>query len=93
MVWQHRHQQLLNMNNRLDAVAAQLDAVDGAAAAPAAPADVVAPAGAGAGEAVADPSNAVVGQEPNNQRMPVIALIRTFVLSFFASLIPETPHL
>lgn len=31
-----------------------------------------------------------VDQDDNN-RLPTIALLRTFVLSFFASLIPETP--
>lgn len=38
-------------------------------------------------------SNEVVGQDTTNNRTPVIALVRTFVLSFFASLIPDTPAL
>lgn len=38
-------------------------------------------------------SNELVGQDPANHRTPVIALVRTFILSFFASLIPDTPAL
>lgn len=30
-------------------------------------------------------------EQDENQRLPVIALLRTFILSFFSSLIPETP--
>lgn len=37
-------------------------------------------------------TNDEAAQEQNN-RTPVIVLLRTFVLSFFASLIPETPAL
>lgn len=39
------------------------------------------------------PSTGDTVAEDQNNRMPVIALIRTFILSFFASLIPETPAL
>lgn len=39
------------------------------------------------------PSTADTVVEDQNNRTPVIALIRTFILSFFASLIPETPAL
>lgn len=42
--------------------------------------------------AAAVPTNDEAAQEQNN-RTPVIVLLRTFVLSFFASLIPETPAL
>lgn len=38
------------------------------------------------------PTNDEAAQEQNN-RTPIIVLLRTFVLSFFASLIPETPAL
>lgn len=64
-----------------------------AAAGAAAPEADAAPRAAVAAAVEATPSNAVAGQDANHQRMPIIALIRTFVLSFFASLIPETPHL
>lgn len=42
------------------------------------------------GEIVSSP--APIGIEENN-RLPTVTLLRTFVLSFFASLIPETPAL
>lgn len=31
------------------------------------------------------------GEQDENSRLPTIALLRTFILSFFSSLIPETP--
>lgn len=42
------------------------------------------------GDASVGSSVESVDQDDNN-RLPTIALLRTFVLSFFASLIPETP--
>lgn len=33
------------------------------------------------------------GADNDNNRTPVIVLVRTFIMSFFASLIPETPAL
>lgn len=44
------------------------------------------------GEIPTESSNDTIAQDQNNTT-PVIALIRTFILSFFASLIPETPAL
>lgn len=34
-----------------------------------------------------------VGADNDSNRTPVIVLVRTFIMSFFASLIPETPAL
>lgn len=31
------------------------------------------------------------GEQDDNNRLPTTALLRTFILSFFSSLIPETP--
>lgn len=36
-------------------------------------------------------SNATTPELEENNRLPTVTLLRTFVLSFFASLIPETP--
>lgn len=36
-------------------------------------------------------SSTTTTESEDNNRLPMITLIRTFVLSFFASLIPETP--
>lgn len=36
-------------------------------------------------------SSTTTAQHEDNNRFPTIELLRTFVLSFFASLIPETP--
>jgi len=33
------------------------------------------------------------GADNDSNRTPVIVLVRTFIMSFFASLIPETPAL
>lgn len=56
-----------------------------------------------AGDAVSDAANedsmegemisspVTPNEHEDNNRLPSIALLRTFVLSFFASLIPETP--
>lgn len=65
------------------------DAVDGAAAGDGGNVGAVAAAAAAAPQT----SQAIVGQDSLNQRMPVLALMRTFVMSFFASLVPETPHI
>lgn len=31
------------------------------------------------------------GEQDENNRLPTVTLLRTFILSFFSSLIPETP--
>lgn len=36
-------------------------------------------------------SSTTTAEIEDNNRLPTVALLRTFVLSFFASLIPETP--
>lgn len=41
------------------------------------------------GEAIS--SSTIAVELEDNSRLPTVALLRTFVLSFFASLIPETP--
>lgn len=59
-----------------------------------------------AADAVNNEDNAINEAEPlinaapptdndgaNNDRTPTIVLVRTFIMSFFASLIPETPAL
>lgn len=38
----------------------------------------------------ATPSSSSAEQDENN-RLPTLTLVRTFILSFFSSLIPETP--
>ena len=37
------------------------------------------------------PGGTPANADDDNNRLPMIALLRTFVLSFFTSLIPETP--
>lgn len=68
---------------------------DGVAAAAVPAADGAAAQAASANAAVDSnaPSTGDIVAEDQNNRTPVIALIRTFILSFFASLIPETPAL
>lgn len=39
----------------------------------------------------AEPVSTTTAEQEENNRLPTITLLRTFVLSFFASLIPETP--
>lgn len=41
-------------------------------------------------ETVPAPSSSSTEQDENN-RLPTVTLLRTFILSFFSSLIPETP--
>lgn len=36
-------------------------------------------------------SSAPSNEQDENNRLPTITLLRTFILSFFSSLIPETP--
>lgn len=36
-------------------------------------------------------SSASSNEQDENNRLPTITLLRTFILSFFSSLIPETP--
>lgn len=36
-------------------------------------------------------SSSTSGEQDENNRLPTVTLLRTFILSFFSSLIPETP--
>lgn len=85
-----------NANDALN-VGPEVAVADGdAAAAVPVPAAVGAAAQAVPANADVDanaPSTGDTVAEEQNNRTPVIALIRTFILSFFASLIPETPAL
>lgn len=38
-----------------------------------------------------NPTVLTSGEQDENNRLPAITLLRTFILSFFSSLIPETP--